>query len=127
MDGEVQWGALRPILQEMADRITRIEQFLAASGLQVPAQADASSGGLFGSGSASFNPVGDPSVGEMAAAAQGIDTGVSGDAYRGVPEHIVQMAAKNKMKAIKEYRSITGLGLNECKDAIDAALAMAGY
>lgn len=36
MSDEASWADLRPILQNMADPIARIERFLAASGLQSP-------------------------------------------------------------------------------------------
>jgi hypothetical protein len=128
---------LRPILQEMADRIARIEQSLAAAGLQAPSQpmtsfADAfdaapasfgsQPGASFGSQpAASFGSQPAASLGQVAAAAHGVNLGgdVSGQSSQ-VPDYIAQMARSGKkIQAIKELRDVTGMGLKEAKQVID--------
>jgi hypothetical protein len=129
---EVQWGGLRPILQEMADRIARIEQALAAAGLQAPSQpmssfADAFDAAPASFGSqpgASFGSAGSPpaaSLGQVAAAAHGVDLGGNVSAQSSqVPDYIVQLARSGKkIQAIKELREVSGMGLKQAKDVID--------
>jgi hypothetical protein len=99
---EVTWAALQPILQDMTDRLARIERFLADSGLEVPASqpTPTPSGGV-------FDAV--PSPGS------------------GIPDYIVQLAMSGKtIQAIKEFRSFSGLGLKESK-AIIEQVAIRGY
>ncbi len=112
MNEEVRWGDLRPILQDMADRIARIEQFMAASGAQAPGEPFQA-------------PVSD-SVGQVAAQARGIypTDGVPGP---GVPENIVWLATSGRLvEAIKQYRQLTGVGLKEAKAIVDQVAAR-GY
>ena len=136
---EVRWGSLRPILQDMADRLARIEQFLAASGLQVPPSgrstslpADAS--GFFdavpGASDAvpnTFDSGPTDSPGRIAAAAHGIDVGATPSQGSGIPDYIVQLAMSGQtIQAIKEFRSFSGMGLKESK-AIIEQVAVRGY
>jgi hypothetical protein len=126
---EVQWGSLRPILQEMADRIARIEQALAAAGLQAPSQPMNSFGDVFDAAPASFGQppsasFGQPSaasLGQVAAAAHGVNLGGDVNAQSSqVPDYIVQLARSGKkIQAIKELREVSGMGLKEAKDIID--------
>jgi hypothetical protein len=126
---DVEWGSLEPILREMADRIQRIEQFLAASGFQGPNQPSAAFGGsptAFGTPPAAFGQPdpfapGGATVGQMAAAAHGIDLGGNPDPTGGpVPQYIIDLVRSNrKIEAIKEYRSLTGMGLADAKHVID--------
>ncbi len=124
---EVQWGSMRPILQDLADRITRIEQFLAASGLQAASQPTDSFGGVADAVPGSFHPAGS-AVGQAAAAAHGVDSGTNFDpSQAGVPPYIVQMAMGGQLiQAIKEYRDLTGIGLKEAKAIIEQA-SIRGY
>ncbi len=114
---DVQWETLRPILQDLTDRIARIEQFLAASGLQAPTQPGQSSDGV----PTSFGTPQGTSMGQFAAYAHGVDMG--GDPTfqsTGIPDYIVAMAKTgNSIQAIKELRDVTGLGLRDAKAAID--------
>jgi hypothetical protein len=138
---EVRWGSLRPILQDMADRLARIEQFLAASGLQVPPStpstslpADAS--GFFDAvpGASlsdavpnTFDPAPTDSPSRIAAAAHGIDVGATPSPGSQIPDYIVQLAMSGKtIQAIKEFRSFSGMGLKESK-AIIEQVAVRGY
>jgi hypothetical protein len=143
---EVQWGSLRPILQEMADRIARIEQALAAAGLQAPSQPMASFGDVFEAAPASFGSQPGPSfgsvgsvgsvgsqpaasfgsqpaasLGQVAAAAHGVNLGGAVSPQSGqIPDYIVQLARSGKkIQAIKELRDVSGMGLKEAKDVID--------
>ena len=114
---EVQWGALQPILQDLADRVARIEQFLAASGLQATSQASDFSDGVPGS----FDLPQGATLGQMAAAAHGVDAG--GDLSQmsnQVPDYIVQLARSGKaIQAVKELRAATGMDLRQAKATID--------
>jgi ribosomal protein L7/L12 len=129
---EVSWGSLRPILQDMADRLARIEQFLAASGLQVPPSisstslpADAS--GFYDAVPNTFDPAPADSPGRMAAAARGIEVGAIPSQGSQIPDYIVQLATSGKtIQAIKEFRSFSGMGLKESK-AIIEQVAIRGY
>lgn len=136
---EVRWGSLRPILQDMADRLDRIERFLAASGLQVPPStpstslpADAS--GFFDAVPSAadavpntFEPTPTDAPGRIAAAAHGIDVGATPSQGSGIPDYIVQLAMSGKtIQAIKEFRSFSGMGLKESK-AIIEQVAVRGY
>ncbi len=111
MSDEVQWGDLRPILQDLTDRIASLEQALAATG--------AAPGDPFQA------PVFD-SVGQVAAQARGIypTDGVPGP---GIPENIVMLATSGRLvEAIKQYRQLTGVGLREAKAIVDQVAAR-GY
>jgi hypothetical protein len=129
---EVRWGSLRPILQDMADRLDRIERFLAASGLQVPPStpstsipADAS--GFFDSVPNTFESTPTDGPGRIAAAAHGIDVGATPSQGSGIPDFIVQLAVSGQtIQAIKEFRSFSGMGLKESKAIIDQ-VARRGY
>ena len=105
MADEAYWADLRPILQDMADRIARIEQFLASSGLQAPTSGSsfAAAGGtgeVFDSVPASFVPP-QPGV---------------------VPDDILLLVRSGKkIQAINEYRKLTGMGLKQAKNIIDQA------
>lgn len=115
MTAEVNWSSLRPILQDMADRIARIEQFLAASGLQAPSQ-DA----------ASFEAPSFDSPGQMAAAVHGIAPG-SGVSGGQVPPEIVELARSGKLiQAIQQYRRMTGMDLKQAKAIVEQA-SVRGY
>lgn len=122
MSDKAYWADLRPILQDMADRIARIEQFLAASGLQAPsslssgssagAAGAAGSGGVFDSVPASFGAVPQPG---------GPQPGVPQPGA--VPDDILLLARSGKqIQAIKELRERAGLGLKQAKDIIDQAV-----
>jgi hypothetical protein len=127
MSGEAYWADLRPILQDMADRIARIEQFLAESGLQAPGPG-ASSAGAGGSGEvfdsvpASFGP---PPV--FNTPDQFVATSPTASSFGGpqpglVPDDILLLARSGKkIQAITEYRRRTGISLKEAKDIIDQA------
>jgi hypothetical protein len=131
---EVQWGALRPILQDLTDRLTRIEQFLAASGLQVPASPQSASvpsafGAVSDAVPGTFDPTPVDSPGRVAAAVHGVDVGVAPVQLTNpaIPDFIVQLALSGrKIQAVKEYRSFTGLPLKEAKAIIDQ-VAAGGY
>ncbi len=137
-DFDVRWGSLRPILQDMADRLARIEQFLADSGLQVPSSSASTSlpvdsAGFFDGGGGSdaapntFTPTPSDSPGRIAAAVRGIDVGATPSQGTGVPDHIVQLALSGKaIRAVKEFRSFSGMGLKESKAVIDQIIAR-GY
>jgi hypothetical protein len=127
MSGEAYWVDLRPILQDMADRIARIEQFLAASGLQAPTSGPSFAGGggpgeVFDSVPASFgaSPV-FSTPDQIAAASAGISP--LGPPQPGVvPADILLLARSGKkIQAIGELRKRTGVGLKEAKDIIDQA------
>jgi hypothetical protein len=114
---EVQWASLRPILQDLADRVARIEQFLASSGLQVSGQPGELSDGV----PTAFETPQGASLGQVAAAAHGIDAG-GGPAPQmgGLPDYIVQMARTGQtIQAIKEVRSVMGLSLRDAKNLVD--------
>jgi hypothetical protein len=130
---EVQWGSLRPILQDLSDRLARIEQFLAASGLQVAPGSQPSSpldsGPVFDAAPNTFDPTPVDSPGRVAAAVHGIDVGATPAqlANPAIPDYILQLAMSGKtIQAIKEFRSYSGLGLKECKAIIEQA-ASRGY
>jgi hypothetical protein len=136
-DFDVRWGSLRPILQDMADRLARIEQFLADSGLRAPsssasASLPADSGGFFGgavsdAAPSTFTPTPTDAPGRIAAAARGIDVGATPSQGTGVPDYIVQLAVSGQtIQAVKELRSFSGMGLKEAKAVIDQ-VAMRGY
>ncbi|HET7013941.1 MAG TPA: hypothetical protein VFI65_08525 [Streptosporangiaceae bacterium] len=136
-DFDVRWGSLRPILQDMADRLARIEQFLADSGLQVPSSSASTSlpvdsGGFSDAGVSdavpnTFSPTPTDSPGRIAAAARGIDVGATPSQGSGIPDYIVQLAMSGKtIQAIKEFRSFSGMGLKESK-AIIEQVAVRGY
>ena len=115
---DVQWATLRPILQDLTDRIARIEQFLAASGLQ----ASAPQPGEFSDAvPTSFGTPPGQSIGQAAAAAHGIDLGGDpGSQPPGIPDYILVMAKTGQqIRAIQELRSVTGLSLKEAKATID--------
>lgn len=87
---------LLPILQDLTARIERIEQFLAASGLQ-----DNSGFAPFNPLPASFNTPPAPGGGQ-------------------VPDYLVMLARSGKqIQAIKELRSLTGMSLKDAKAVID--------
>jgi hypothetical protein len=118
-DYDVRWGALRPILQEMADRITKIEEFLAASGLQMPTSSSLDFDPVQDAIPNSFTPAGS-AIGQSAAQVHGINPGTNVSADAGVPEYIIVLAKTGrKIEAIKEYRTHTGAGLKEAKEAVD--------
>jgi hypothetical protein len=130
---EVQWGALRPILQDLTDRLARIEQFLAASGLQVPpgspVPSPLDSGPVFDAVPNTFDPTPVDSPGRVAAAVHGIDVGATPVQLTNpdIPSYIVQLARSGKtIQAIKEYRNVSGLPLKEAKAIIERA-ANGGY
>lgn len=124
---EVSWGSLRPILQDLTDRLARIEQFLAASGLQVPPELAGSpvtpsfdSGPVFDAVPNTFDPTPVDTPGRMAAAVHGIDVGAQPVNNSQLPDYILQLALTGKkIQAIKELRSFSGLGLKEAKAIID--------
>ena len=137
MSDEAYWADLRPILQDMADRIARIEQFLAASGLQVPGPGSppagaagpgaagpgaAGPGEVFDSVPASFGTAPAFSSPEQITAASAGMSPFSGPQPGVVPEDILFLARSGKqIQAIKEYRRRTGAGLKQAKDIIDRA------
>ena len=102
---DVQWATLRPILQDLTDRIARIEQFLASSGFEGPASTQP--GEFTDAVPGSFGvPMG----------------GNQNPQSMGMPDYIVQMARMGKkIEAIKELRLATGMGLREAKNAVDQA------
>jgi len=116
---DVQWRTLQPILQDLADRIARIEQHLASTGFQVGGPAS------YGHGIESF---------DAAPASFGAQKSFSGTPVpsgplvpqpglaNGVPADIVSLfLAGKRIQAIKQYRDRTGLGLKEAKDAVEQA------
>jgi ribosomal protein L7/L12 len=110
---EIEWTSLRPILQDLADRIAGIEQFLAASGFQAPSQnASNDNQGAFDAGPDSFgSPPFVNSSGQVAA----------------VPPDIVAMARSGKLlHAINAYRKLTGVNLREAKAIVEQA-SIRGY
>ena len=136
-DFDVRWGSLRPILQDMADRLARIEQFLADSGLAVPSSSASTSlpadlagftgGGLSDAVPNTFSSTPTDSPGRIAAAARGIDVGATPSQGSGIPDYIVQLAMSGKtIQAIKEFRSFSGMSLKEAKTIIEQ-VAVRGY
>jgi hypothetical protein len=123
MSDEARWGDLRPILKDMADRIARIEQFLAASGLQAPSQGSPSDGsGAFDSVPGSFEaPPAFSTPGQIAEAAAGLSP-FPGPPPGVVPDDIVLLARSGKMiQAIDQYRRLTGVSLKESKAIVERA------
>ena len=129
---DVQWDTLRPILQDLADRIARIEQHLAASGLQASGPAsyghgieafDAAPASFGPQASASFGsaqPYSDPAASPMSPSPMSPMPAPMGS---GVPGEIAMLARSGKMiEAIKQYREMTGVGLKEAKAAVESAL-----
>ncbi len=110
MSDEVRWGDLRPILQDMAERIARIERQLAESG--APGQP--------------FDAPPFDTPGQVAAQARGIyPTGAPQDG--GVPSNIVMLAQSGQLiQAIQQYRQLTGVGLKEAKAIVEQAMVR-GY
>jgi hypothetical protein len=110
MNDDVRWGDLRLILQDMAERIARIERHLADSG---------GSGRPFDA-----PPIDTP--GQVAAQARGIyPTAAPQDG--GVPANIVMLAQSGQLiEAIQQYRQLTGVGLKEAKAIVEQAMAR-GY
>jgi hypothetical protein len=123
----VQWEGLRPILQDLADRTTRIEQFLAASGIQVPGQPAGDFGQVADSVPGAFES-GGSALGGVATTSHGINPGTNFQVESTIPAYIVQMAQSGKViQAIKEYRDVVpGIGLKEAKLIIEQA-AIRGY
>src|ERR1700722_9241279 len=117
---DVQWAVLQPILQDMADRITKIEQFLAASGMQASSQPGANFGDVMDAVPGAFTPAGSVS-GQLAAEAHGINPGTNIDPGQNeIPQYIIALAKSDKkIQAIKEYRDLTGASLKQAKDIID--------
>lgn len=110
MTDEVWWGDLRPILQDMAERIARIERQLAESGV-AGQQFDAP-------------PFDTP--GQVAAQARGIYP-TDGPQDGGVPPNIVMLAQSGQLiQAIQQYRQLTGMGLKQAKAIVEQAMAR-GY
>jgi ribosomal protein L7/L12 len=107
---EVRWSDLRAILQDMAERITRIEQHLASSGAT----------------GQPFYPPDAGAPGQVAAQAWGIYP-TDGQTSGGVPPNIVMLAQSGQLiQAIKQYRELTGIGLKEAKAIVEQAMAR-GY
>jgi ribosomal protein L7/L12 len=106
---DVQWNNLMPILQEITERLSRIEQFLAASGLQAPAQP------------VSLQDFGAPGSVNDAGPMQAFSppqAPVSSDSQ--IPDYILTMVKTgNLVGAIKEYREAAGVSLKEAKSVID--------
>jgi len=129
---EVHWGALRPILQDLSDRLARIEQFLVASGLQVPPSGAPPApqpgfGEVHDATPSTFEPSPTDAPGRIAAAVNGIDVGATPTQGSGIPDFIVQLAVAGKtIQAIKEFRSFSGMSLKESK-AIVEQIANRGY
>lgn len=130
MADEAYWADLRPILQDMADRIARIEQFLAASGLQAPggaypassAAGTAGSGEVFDAVPASFGALPVFSGPEQVAAASAGMSPFGAPQPGVVPDDILLLARSGKkIQAINEYRKRTGVSLKLAKDIIDQA------
>jgi ribosomal protein L7/L12 len=112
---DVQWATLRPILQDLTDRIARIEQFLAASGMQARSSEFSDATG--------FAVQDGPSLGQAAASAHGVNVGGPAVGASGqMPDYIVQMARSGQLiQAIKELRDITGISLKDAKAAVEQA------
>lgn len=109
---DVQWDSLRPILQDVVDRLTRIEQFLAASGLAVPEHIRYGHGvETANAAPGSFVPSADtPMPPQMYAG------------WRGVPDEIVMLARTGHMiQAIQEYKQLTGVSLKQAKAEVENA------
>jgi hypothetical protein len=128
MSGEAHWDELRPMLEELADRIGRIEQFLAASGSRAAGSGSslAGSGGtgdFFDSAPASFGqPPAFSNPDQIPAASAGMSP-FGAPQPGGLPEDLLMLARSNrKIQAITEYRRRTGCSLKEAKDTIDRAL-----
>lgn len=130
MSDEAHWADLRPILQDMADRIARIEQFLAASGLQAPSTGPSFGGAGAGGPSDVFDSVptsfgatsGLGTPGQTAAASAGISP-FGGPQPGVVPDDIIFLARSGKqIQPIKELRKRTGVSLKLAKDIIDQAV-----
>lgn len=128
MADEAYWADLRPVLQDMAARIARIEQFLASSGLQGPTSgssfADAGgTGEVFDAVPASFGPGPVFSSPEQITAAASAGISPFGTPQPGVvPDDILLLARSGKkIQAINEYRRRTGVSLKEAKALIDQA------
>ncbi len=123
MSDEARWADLRPILADMADRIARIERFLAASGLQASIQDSPSDGsGAFDSAPASVDaPAAFSTPGHFAEAAVGLSP-FPGPQPGVVPDDVVLLARSGKMiQAIDQYRRLTGVSLKESKAIVERA------
>jgi hypothetical protein len=121
---EIEWTSLRPILQDLADRITRIEQFLAPQGLQSPSQnaSSYSQGSPFDAAPDSF---GAPPI--VDAAGQVAFGQAAAGQVAAVPPDIVAMARSGKMlHAINAYRKLSGVNLKEAKAIVEQA-SIRGY
>jgi hypothetical protein len=124
MAEDVQWSDLRPILRDMADRIARIEQFLAASGPQAPGDGSGAVSGSSGQAADVFDSV--PASFDALPAAAGISS-FSAPQRGAVPDDIVLMARSGRMiQAINEYRRLTGMSLKDSRAAVQQA-AVRGY
>ena len=125
MPGEAYWVDLRPMLQELSDRIARIEQALAASGQLAPGSGAFSAGaGASGDGfdavPVSFGaPPGFSAPPSFGGPSVGPQPGF-------VPDDLVLLARSGKkIQAIAELRTRTGVSLKEAKNLIDQVVS--GY
>ena len=124
MANEAEWSDLRPILQDMADRIARIEQFLAASGLQAPSGGSGAVGDGPGRGADVLDSV--PASFDALPTAAGVSA-FSVPERGAVPDDIVMLARSGKViQAINEYRKLTGMSINDARSAVQQA-AVRGY
>lgn len=115
---DVQWESLRPVLQDIADRLAEIERFLAVSGYEAPVRPPAGSIYSYRSADSFAPPQG------FATAADGIapDAMPQPSPAPGlqVPEHVMEMVRSGKhVRAIQAYRDATGVSMREAKFVID--------
>jgi hypothetical protein len=118
------------VLRELASRLDHIEDYLErlgrVQGLAYPRfRGTISAGPGFHAAPASFGP--------LSGFSDGIPGGFSGPSAPSqavpsgpgsrVPDEIVMLARSGKLiEAIKQYRSLTNLGLKQAKDEVDAAM-----
>jgi ribosomal protein L7/L12 len=112
---DVQWSTLDPILRDLTDRISRIEQYLASTGFQAGSQASVQDS--FGAAPASFG----------AQTSFGGTPAQPGPMGSGVPADLVALArAGQPIVAIKRYKDMSGVSLKDAKAAVEAAV-IRGY
>ena len=134
---------VRPMLQDLAARIARIEEHLARTSGYEPAGQPAGTGAgpdgqtddfSFGSAPASFGSVpatsgSAPSSFGPGSASSGFAPGLAGPMAQPpgpgspLPPDLVALARSGKaIKAIQLYRELTGVSLKEAKQVVDQAI-----
>jgi Ribosomal protein L7/L12 C-terminal domain len=116
-------------LRELSRRLDHIEQYLTRLGQATgfgytPYRGTGAGATSFDTAPASFGPVSgfsDVAQSYVPPAGPGQSPGVTG-MIGGVPAEIVELGRTRMIEAIKQYRALTGVGLKEAKDAVEAAV-----